>query len=256
MTPAKLEVIAVPGLPMVQAGDDLVSLLDQALVAAGLELRDRDVVVFAQKVVSKSEGRSVELATVVPSQRAHDIAARVRKDPRLVELVLRESKRIVREAPDVLIVEHRLGLIMANAGIDQSNVADPASGERALLLPADPDASAERLHHELSRRHGRHVGVVINDSFGRPWRLGTVGVALGCAGLPALLDLRGTPDLFGRTLRVTVIAYADEIAATASLLMGQGREGRPAIIVRGLDASGASTAASSIVRPPREDLFQ
>lgn len=241
---------------MVQAGDDLVSLLDQALVAAGLELRDRDVIVFAQKVVSKSEGRSVELATVVPSQRAHDIAARVRKDPRLVELVLRESKRIVREAPDVLIVEHRLGLIMANAGIDQSNVGDPASGERALLLPADPDASAERLHRELSRRHGRQVGVVINDSFGRPWRLGTVGVALGCAGLPALLDLRGTPDLFGRTLRVTVIAYADEIAATASLLMGQGREGRPAIIVRGLDASGASTAASSIVRPPREDLFQ
>jgi coenzyme F420-0:L-glutamate ligase/coenzyme F420-1:gamma-L-glutamate ligase len=256
VTPVKLEVIAVPGLPMVQAGDDLAALLDQALAAAGLELRDRDVVVFAQKVISKSEGRSVDLATVIPSQRASDIAARVRKDPRLVELVLRESKRIVREAPDVLIVEHRLGLIMANAGIDQSNVADPAGGERALLLPVDPDASAERLRRELGGRYGRQIAVIINDSFGRPWRLGTVGVALGCAGLPALLDLRGTPDLFGRILRVTVIAYADEIAATASLLMGQGREGRPVIIVRGLEASGASTPATSIVRLPRDDLFQ
>ena len=256
MTPAKLEVIAVPGLPMVQAGDDLVSLLEQALGASGLELRDRDVVVFAQKVISKSEGRSVELATVTPSPRAREVAERVRKDPRLVELVLRESKRIVREAPDVLIVEHRLGLIMANAGVDQSNVADLAGGERALLLPADPDASAERLRRELTRRCGRELAVIINDSFGRPWRLGTVGVALGCAGLPALLDLRGTPDLFGRTLRVTVVAYAYEIAATASLLMGQGREGQPVVIVRGLAATGAPTPAGAIVRPPQEDLFQ
>jgi len=256
VNPVKLEVIAVPGLPMVQAGDDLVLLLEQALEDSGLALCDRDVVVFAQKVISKSEGRSVELATVTPTQRARDVAARVRKDPRLVELVLRESKRIVREAPDVLIVEHRLGLIMANAGIDQSNVADPAGAERALLLPADPDASAERLRRELTRRCGREVAVIINDSFGRPWRLGTVGVALGCAGLPALLDLRGTPDLFGRTLRVTVVAYADEIAATASLLMGQAREGQPVIIVRGLAARGASTPAGSILRPPREDLFQ
>ncbi len=254
--PLKLEVIAVPGLPLVRAGDDLVRLLDQALGAGGLELRDRDVVVFAQKIISKSEGRSVELAAVEPSQRAREIAARVRKDPRLVELVLRESKRIVREAPDVLIVEHALGMIMANAGIDQSNVADSAGGERALLLPADPDASAERLRRGLAERYGRQIAVIINDSFGRPWRLGTVGVALGCAGLPALLDMRGTPDLFGRTLRVTVIAYADEIAATASLLMGQGREGQPVIIVRGLAAGGPPLPAASILRAPRDDLFQ
>jgi len=254
--PATLEVIAVPGIPMVQAGDDLALLVDTALGASGLELRDGDVVVFAQKVVSKSEGRSVELASITPTQRAHDIAGRVLKDPRLVELVLRESTRIVREAPDVLIVEHRLGLIMANAGIDQSNVADPADGVRALLLPIDPDGSAERLRVALTQRRGREIAVIINDSFGRPWRLGTVGVALGCAGLPALLDMRGTPDLFGRTLRVTVVGYADEVAATASLLMGQGREGRPVVIVRGLEAQGASVPARAIVRSRREDLFK
>jgi len=147
-------------------------------------------------------------------------------------------------------------IIMANGGIDQSNVADPAGGERALLLPIDPDASAERLRLALAQRHGREIAVIINDSFGRPWRLGTVGVALGCAGLPALLDMRGTPDLFGRTLRVTVVGYADEIAAAASLLMGQGREGRPVVIVRGLEVRGASVPAGAIVRPPGEDLFK
>jgi coenzyme F420-0:L-glutamate ligase/coenzyme F420-1:gamma-L-glutamate ligase len=253
---AALQIIAVPGLPMVRAGDDLAAMVSECLAVAGLALQDRDVVVFAQKVVSKSEGRLVDLATVEPSARALEVALEVRKDPRLVELVLRESRRIVRKIPDVLIVEHRLGLIMANAGIDQSNVADPAAGERALLLPVDPDASAERLRGDLRRVTGREVAVVINDSFGRPWRQGTVGVALGCAGMPALLDLRGTPDLFGRTLKVTVIAYADEIAAAASLLMGQATEGRPVVIVRGLSAAGPSTPASSILREAREDLFQ
>jgi coenzyme F420-0:L-glutamate ligase/coenzyme F420-1:gamma-L-glutamate ligase len=254
--PAALEVIALTGMPMVSAGDDLAVLVGAALRASSLDLRNGDVVVFAQKIVSKSEGRSVELATVIPSQRAVDLGLRVHKDPRLVELVLRESTRIVREAPDVLIVEHRLGLIMANAGIDQSNVADPANAERALLLPIDPDASAERLRLALAQGHGREIAVIINDSFGRPWRLGTVGVALGCAGLPALLDMRGTPDLFGRTLRVTVVGYADEIAAAASLLMGQGREGRPVVIVRGLEVRGAAVPAGAIVRPPGEDLFK
>jgi coenzyme F420-0:L-glutamate ligase/coenzyme F420-1:gamma-L-glutamate ligase len=251
-----LEIFAVPGLPMVQAGDDLVSLVNAAMQAAGLVLRDRDVVVFAQKVVSKSEGRRVDMASVVPSPRALEIAAEVRKDPRLVELVLRESKRIVRKIPDVLIVEHRLGLVMANAGVDQSNVAEHGGGEFALLLPVDPDGSAERLRQDFRRIGGRDVGVVINDSFGRPWRQGTVGVAIGCAGLPALVDLRGTPDLFGRTLKVTVIAYADEIAAAASLLMGQATEGRPVVIVRGLQPSAPAVPATSIVRDAREDLFQ
>ena len=241
---------------MVQAGDDLATLVQQAMSAAGLELRDRDVVVFAQKIVSKSEGRRVDMAGVVPSARALEIAAEVRKDPRLVELVLRESTRIVRKIPDVLIVEHRLGLVMANAGIDQSNVADQASGEHALLLPVDPDASAERLRADFRRIAGRELGIVINDSFGRPWRQGTVGVAIGCAGLPALVDLRGTLDLFGRTLKVTVIAYADEIAAAASLLMGQATEGRPVVIVRGLEAAQGPSPARSVVRDAREDLFQ
>jgi len=253
---ASLELIAVPGLPMVQAGEDLAALVHRAMGGAGLELRDRDIVVFAQKVVSKSEGRRIDLSSVVPSPRALEIAAEVRKDPRLVELVLQESTRIVRKIPDVLIVEHRLGLVMANAGIDQSNVVDQASGEHALLLPVDPDASAERLRADFHRLTGKNVGVVINDSFGRPWRQGTVGVAIGCAGLPALVDLRGTPDLFGRTLKVTVIAYADEIAAAASLLMGQATEGRPVVIVRGLEPTQAPTPATSIVRDAREDLFQ
>lgn len=253
---ASLELIAVPGLPMVQAGDDLAALVHQALVSAGLELRDGDVVVFAQKVVSKSENRRVDLASIVPSPRAVEVAAEVRKDPRLVELVLRESKRVVRKIPDVLIVEHRLGLVMANAGIDQSNVAELGGAEYALLLPVDPDASAERLRADFHRITGRQVGVVVNDSFGRPWRQGTVGVAIGCAGLPALVDLRGTPDLFGRTLKVTVIAYADEIAAAASLLMGQATEGRPVVIVRGLEARAPAGPATSIVRDAREDLFQ
>jgi coenzyme F420-0:L-glutamate ligase/coenzyme F420-1:gamma-L-glutamate ligase len=256
MNPKSFEVIALPGMPLVQEGDDLALLVDGALRASGLDLRDGDVLVFAQKIVSKSEGRSVNLAAVDPSQRAIDVGLRVRKDPRLVELVLRESKRIVREAPDVLIVEHRLGFIMANAGIDQSNVGDAVEGDRALLLPLDPDASAERLRETLAQRRGRRLAVVINDSFGRPWRLGTVGIALGCAGLPALLDLRGTPDLFGRMLRVTVVAYADEIAAAASLLMGQGSEGRPVIIVRGLEPPGAAQPAAAIVRPAHEDLFK
>ena len=253
---ASLELIAVPGLPMVEPGQDLAELVRSAMAAAGLELRDRDVGVFAQKVVSKSEGRRIDLAGVVPSPRAIEIAAEVRKDPRLVELVLQESKRIVRKIPDVLIVEHRLGLVMANAGIDQSNVADQSVGEHALLLPVDPDGSAERLRADFRRLTGRDVGVVINDSFGRPWRQGTVGVAIGCAGLPALVDLRGTPDLFGRTLKVTVIAYADEIAAAASLLMGQATEGRPVVIVRGLEATQPPAPAASIVRDAREDLFQ
>jgi coenzyme F420-0:L-glutamate ligase / coenzyme F420-1:gamma-L-glutamate ligase len=256
MNPATFEVIALPGMPLVREGDDLALLVDAALHASGLDLRDGDVMVFAQKIVSKSEGRSVDLAAVTPSQQAIDVGLRVRKDPRLVELVLRESRRIVREAPDVLIVEHRLGFIMANAGIDQSNVADAADGDRALLLPLDPDASAEHLREALTERRQRRIAVVINDSFGRPWRLGTVGIALGCAGLPALLDMRGTPDLFGRTLRVTVVAYADEIAAAASLLMGQGSEGRPVIIVRGLERRGAAQPAAAIVRPAREDLFK
>jgi coenzyme F420-0:L-glutamate ligase / coenzyme F420-1:gamma-L-glutamate ligase len=207
-------------------------------------------------VVSKAEGRRIDLADVLPSAAALELSQTVQKDPRLVELVLRESRRVVRFAKDVLIVEHRLGLIMANAGIDQSNVADAASGECVLLLPEDPDLSAERMRERLRLLTGCEPGVIISDSFGRPWRVGTVGVAIGCAGFPATLDLRGHPDLYGRALRITVVGSADELASAASVLMGQGREGRPVVLVRGLAWRGPSQPAAALIRPQQQDLFQ
>jgi coenzyme F420-0:L-glutamate ligase / coenzyme F420-1:gamma-L-glutamate ligase len=252
----ELRLVALPDFPHVATGDDLAALTAAALARADLQLHAGDVLVFAQKVVSKAEGRRIDLAEVVPSPQAIELSQTVQKDPRLVELVLRESRRIVRTAPDVLIVEHRLGLIMANAGIDQSNVADPADGESALLLPVDPDASAERLRERLHELTGHAPGVVISDSFGRPWRMGTVGVAIGCAGVSATLDLRGEKDLFGRTLRVTVVGHADEIASAASILMGQANEALPVILVRGLPTHASGQPASALIRPAKQDLFR
>lgn len=253
---AQLQLLAVPGLPHVRAGDDLTGLIIDGLAVAGDALRDHDVVVVAQKIVSKSEGRTVDLATVVPSARAVELARVVNKDPRLVEVILSESRRVVRAVKDVLIVEHRLGLVMANAGVDQSNVAGPGDATLALMLPVDPDASASRLREEFQRRRGCDVGVIVNDSFGRPWRVGTVGVAIGCAGVPAVLDLRGDPDLFGRTLQTTVLGHADEIASAASLLMGQAAEARPVVVVRGLRRSAPARPAQALRRPVDEDLFR
>jgi coenzyme F420-0:L-glutamate ligase/coenzyme F420-1:gamma-L-glutamate ligase len=254
--PHQLQLWAVPGLPFIGAGDDIAGTIVERLQASGREFLDQDVVVIAQKIVSKSEGRLVDLATVIPSQRAMDIAHEVLKDPRLVEVILGESRRIVRSGRNVLIVEHRLGFIMANAGVDQSNVASEVSGEFALLLPIDPDASAERIRADIGRRTGKDVAVVISDSFGRPWRTGTVGIAIGCAGLPALLDLRGDPDLYGRTLQVTVVGHADEIAAAASLLMGQSDEGQPVVVMRGLVCDRKPEPAAALIRPAEEDLFR
>lgn len=253
---AGLQFIALPGIPLVGIGDDLASLVVEGLEAADTALMDDDVLVVAQKIVSKAEGRLIDLASITPSARAEELALVVRKDPRLVEVILSESRRVVRAVKDVLIVEHRLGLIMANAGVDQSNVADPRGPSLALMLPQDPDASASRLRDELCRRLGRSVGVVINDSFGRPWRIGTVGVAIGCAGLSAILDLRGTRDLFGRPLQTTVLAHADEIAAAASLLMGQAGEARPVVLIRGLAPGGKHQPARALLRPLEEDLFR
>jgi len=254
--PSKLELLAVPGFPLVTPGDDLAALLADCLAAAGIVLQDGDAVVFAQKVVSKAEGRLVDLAQVSPSPRALALANLVAKDPRLVEVILSESRRVVRQRENVLIVEHRLGLVMANAGVDQSNVASADSGEFALLLPVDPDASARRLRAALSQRCGCSLAVIINDSFGRPWRRGSVGVAIGCAGLTALADLRGKPDMFGRTLRVTEVGLADEVAAAASLLMGQADEALPIVIVRGLALEEVGTPAAVLIRSPDEDLFK
>lgn len=253
---AELRITALPDFPLVAAGDDLAVMTVEALARGALQLRADDVLVFAQKVVSKSEGRRVDLTTVTPGDRALAVAQTVQKDPRLVELILRESRRIVRAAKDVLIVEHRLGLIMANAGIDQSNVADPASGEFALLLPEDPDASAARLRERLRAMTGCAPGVVISDSFGRPWRVGTVGVAIGCAEVPATLDLRGTTDMFGRPLRVTVVGHADEVASAASIVMGQASEARPVVLVRGLTSRAPARPAAALIRPQQQDLFR
>lgn len=256
MRSSKLELLAIEGLPVVTPGDDLARLAIDGLARSGLRLAPGDVLVIAQKIVSKAEGRMVVLADVTPSARALQLGRETKKDPRLVELILSETKRIVRSGPDVLIVEHRLGFVMANAGVDQSNVGAQDGIERALLLPLDPDASAEALRSALSAALDVDVGVVINDSFGRAWRLGTVGVALGVAGLPALKDLRGRPDLLGRPLRVSISAFADEIAAAASLLMGQGDEGRPMVVVRGLAWHEPASGVRALLRSPKEDLFR
>jgi coenzyme F420-0:L-glutamate ligase/coenzyme F420-1:gamma-L-glutamate ligase len=242
-----LQLFALPGLPMVQAGDDLAAQLSAAMARAGLAPEPGDVLAIAQKIVSKAEGRSIALASVAPSQAARDLAAQTGKDARLVELILSESERVVRARPNLIIVKHRLGFVMANAGIDQSNVGEDG---HALLLPRDPDASAAALAARLG------LPVVITDSFGRAWRRGTVGVAIGAAGLPALQDLRGRPDLFGRTLMVSITGFADEIAAAAGLVMGQGAEGIPAVLLRGLAWSGAVNPAAELLRPAQEDLFQ
>jgi coenzyme F420-0:L-glutamate ligase/coenzyme F420-1:gamma-L-glutamate ligase len=251
-----LEVVPLAGLPLIGPGDDLLGLIASALEPNDVTLRAQDVLVVAQKIVSKAEGRIVDLATVEPSPRALELSALVEKDARLVEVILSESVRVVRARRGVLIVEHRLGFIMANAGVDRSNVAPADGSERVLLLPKDPDRSAEALTRGLVALTGIDVAVVISDSFGRPWRQGTVGVAIGAAGLPALIDLRGKPDLFGRRLEATVVGFADEVAAAASLLMGQADEAQPVVLIRGLSWSAPESTAASIIRPPHEDLFR
>ena len=252
----QLSLHALPDIPLIRAGDDLATLLAERLRAADLAPQPGDVLVLAQKIVSKAEGRSVDLASVNPGPQAIALAAEVGKDPRLVQVILAESTRVVRSRPNLLIMEHRLGFIMANAGVDHSNLAAPGGPEQVLLLPLDPDGSAARLRAALAARLGRAPAVVITDSFGRPFRRGSAGVAIGAAGLPALVDLRGTPDLFGRTLEVTLVGLADEIAAAASLLQGQADEAQPAVLLRGLAWSAPEAPAAALVRPAAEDLFR
>jgi coenzyme F420-0:L-glutamate ligase/coenzyme F420-1:gamma-L-glutamate ligase len=251
----ELKLFALPDLPLVHAGDDLGALLAQALDRAGLAPRAHDVLVVAQKIVSKAEGRQVALRSVAPSPRAQRLADRTGKDPRLVELILAESRAVLASRPGAIVVEHRLGHVMANAGIDRSNV-ESSGVESVLLLPVDPDLSAARVRAQLCARFDVELGVIVSDSFGRTWRNGTVGVALGVAGVPALRDLRGTPDLFGRRLEVTEVGYADEIAAAASLLMGQAAEATPAILVRGLEWSAVADGVGGLLRGAGTDLFR
>jgi coenzyme F420-0:L-glutamate ligase/coenzyme F420-1:gamma-L-glutamate ligase len=256
MPSTRVTMTGLAGIPLVQPGDDLGAIAVAALRGNGLAPEEGDVLVVAQKIVSKAEGRYVDISTVRPSERAIALAAELDKDPRFVEVVLSESRRIVRHRPGLLIVEHRLGFVMANAGIDHSNVGAEDGVERVLLLPVDPDGSAQALRQYLIGAVGVELGVIISDSFGRAWRKGTVGVALGSAGLPALVDLRGHPDLFGRELLVTETGFADEIAAAAGLLMGQADEAVPMVLVRGLVWSAPDRPAGFLIRPAEHDLFR
>jgi coenzyme F420-0:L-glutamate ligase/coenzyme F420-1:gamma-L-glutamate ligase len=255
----RLEAFAVPGMPLVERGDDLPAVVARALAIAGIAVVDGDVLAVTSKLLSRAEGRFVELPRIEPSRRAIELARQVHKDPRVVELILRESTAVSRQAPGVLVVRHRLGFIVANAGIDASNAvpadAPPGSGPWALLLPEAPDASAAAIRARVEAESGARVGVVITDSFGRPFRLGSVGVAIGVSGVPALWDRRGEPDLFGRALENTITALADQVAAVADLVAGQAAERRPMILVRGLAFSPSDQVASALVRKTEEDLY-
>ena len=249
----RIELIGLPDLPLIEPGDDLAAMIAAALDRNGLAPAGDDVLVIAHKIVSKAEGRLVDLGSVKPSERAQKLAAQTAKDPRLVEVILSESTRIVRSRPGLLIAEHRLGYVMANAGVDQSNVA---ADRRVLLLPLDPDASAEGLRQRLCARFGCALAVIINDSFGRAWRNGVTGTAIGVAGVPALVDLRGQIDREGRVLRVTQVAVADELAAAASLVMGQADEGVPAVLARGVPYAQRDGSVRELLRDRGEDLFR
>lgn len=254
MRGAALQLLALPGIPLVGPGDDLAQLILDALQRAGETLIDGDALALSSKIVSRSEGRFARLSGVEPGAEALERAAQTGKDPRLVELVLRESRSISRQGRNLLISEHRLGFISANAGIDHSNAG--GGEDDVLLLPLDPDASAARLRAQLREATACAPGVVIMDSHGRPFRLGTVGAAIGVAGLPALLDLRGQPDLFGRELRVSMQGHADMIASAAQLVGGEGDEGRPVILLRGLQHPPAEGRAGDLLRPAGQDLYR
>ncbi|WP_202842575.1 coenzyme F420-0:L-glutamate ligase [Luteimonas saliphila] len=249
---AQLSLTALPGIPRVRAGDDLAAVLGDALDAAALLPAAGDVLVLAQKIVSKAEGRQIALATVTPSQAALELAARTGKDPRLVELILSETDEVMRVRDGLLIVRHRRGWVLANAGIDQSNIEGE---DQALRLPRDPDASCAALRERLRERYGVDIAVMVIDSFGRAWRNGTIGTAIGASGLPGLRDLRGRPDLFGRPLLTSELGHADEIAAAASLLMGQADDGLPAVLLRGLPRPERDGNAAELVRSRAQDLF-
>ena len=239
----------------IRAGDDLVVWLHSMCLEVGLTPQAGDALVFAQKVVSKSEGRIVRLASVIPSAQALELAKTTGKDPAVIELILQESTAVLRATPFVLIVRHRTGVVLANAGIDRSNVYQEGEGESVLLWPQDPDTSALRLYQAASAQFGVQLPVIINDSLGRAWRRGTIGTAIGAAGLPCLLDLRGREDRHGFKLQTTEVGAADEIAAAASVLMGQASEGIAVVLVRGIGFEASEGRAADLIRSTQEDLF-
>ncbi len=252
----QLSLIALPGLPEVRAGDSLAVLILDGVQRAGQQVQPGDIIVIAQKIVSKAEGRCVALDDIVPSTHAHELAQAAQKDPRMMELLLRESREVIRVKPGVVIVEHRLGFVMANAGVDRSNLGVAGVDTHALLLPEDPDASAAHIRAAIYAASGVDVGVIVNDSFGRAWRNGVTGVAIGVAGVPALVDMRGHADRAGLELKVTQIAAADELAAAASLLMGQADEGLPVVLARGFPYARRESSVAELIRAREEDLFR
>ncbi|MCK6539963.1 MAG: coenzyme F420-0:L-glutamate ligase [Anaerolineales bacterium] len=265
-----LTLTPLSGIPLIRHGDDLADILVKALNETGIQLQNGDILVLAQKIVSKAEGRTVNLATITPSQRALELAEQTQKDARFIELVLRESNQVLRTRVGTIIVEHRLGFVCANAGIDHSNVNPPShraersdSGDEALnpedwvlLLPADPDLSSKKMRDAIQSKTGKGIGVLIIDSHGRAWRNGTVGAAIGIAGMPGLQDLRGEPDLFGYKLQITQVGVADELAAAASLVMGQAAEGIPVVHARGFPYPLREGSLKELIRPKEQDLFR
>ena len=250
----RLEILALEGVPDISEGDDLCRIVLDACRTSGLAPAPGDILVVAQKIVSKAEGRRVDLASVSPSPEAERLAAETEKDARVIELILSESEEVMRARPGLIVVRHRLGYVLANAGIDASNVEEGGDAH-VLLLPRDPDRSAASLRAEIERRTGVAPGVIVGDSLGRAWRLGTTGTALGAAGVMALADLRGTPDMFGRPLMVSEVGLADQIASAAALAMGEAGERRPVVLVRGLAAASEDSRAADLIRPREFDLF-
>jgi coenzyme F420-0:L-glutamate ligase/coenzyme F420-1:gamma-L-glutamate ligase len=251
-----MRLTALAGIPLIEPGDTLDAIIAQALARGGERLGHGDVVVVAQKIVSKAEGRYVRLREVSPSPQARLLAREIGRPPEYVEVILSQSKRVLRKKPGLLVVEHHNGWVHANAGVDQSNIESDVDDPRVLLLPRDPDRSAAELRLKLSERCGADVRVIINDSAGRAWRNGVCGFAVGCAGFAALLDRRGQPDLFGRLLETTQVAVADELAAAASFLMGQAAERSPVVLIRGAELPAGEGGAAALIRPESEDLFR
>ena len=252
----QLNIFALEKIPLIIPGDNLAKIIFNALKKSKLVIQDGDVFVIAQKIVSKAENRYVTLNEILPSKRASVLAQKTDKDPRLVELILRESKKVVRFRKGVIVVENKLGFIHANAGIDRSNIESDSLNTRVLLLPKNPDLSAKQLQKELSKILLKKIGIIINDSTGRAWRNGIVGIAIGCSGVSVLSDLRGQKDLYGRTLEVTEVGIADELASSASILMGQSNEGLPVVIIQGLKLSNDKRGSKALLRLAKDDLFR
>jgi len=245
-------------LPLVSSGDDIARMIIKGLSEMHLDVMDGDIFIIAQKIISKAENRLVNLNDVIPGKEAEKISSKCKKDPRMVELILRESNTVLRTRPGTIIVEHRLGFICANAGIDHSNVAGPYGNKEdwVLMLPEDPDGSARKIQQDLGACYRKRIGVMIIDSHGRAWRNGIIGISIGLAGVPGLVDLRGTPDLFNYSLRITQVGAADELAAAASLVMGQANEGTPVVHARGFPYDLRESSIKELIRKKEQDLFR